>query len=555
MAVSWLSNRVCAVALFIAIACVSSAVASDVSKICGEKNFFLKATASGFDTAIPEKCSLLNLWASWTAGCPLHLKSDLELKRNENDVYEALGGIFTASCMTTSNDWEMLCTTLLDVPAVGVLSSVGLVRFEAVYPSFAWSLLWGSGSRGFEGVTGTSKQRTLTLFTTFEFEFHLDKSPRCGDANQFTFAVWGDAPYGETIGDTTQINKVPAFIEAVNADESVELVTHVGDFRSGNDHCSEEYNWRVFNAWKGFAVPLVYTPGDNDWADCQKAKQGGWSYTAVTPWPCLTAPAATNCDGYYDAVADDGSHRPGDPIDNLAMLRRIFFSRPGGTLGKHKSVLSQAIAFDPAHPADGKYVENVMFAEAGVLFVAVGIPGGTNEGAENWFGAPDPRSQRQLDEVAERVGATNRWINQAFATAWEGDFKAVCLMFQADMWDLDGKPVTRLTGYKPIVQTLRNNTLAFGRPVLAIHGDSKVYKSDNPFANGPGANPYLVQNTEFETLEPVKNFHRVIIHGGTLPLEYLRVTANADAYYGYGSGPDATQFGPFTWSRHPQPSL
>jgi hypothetical protein len=40
------------------------------------------------------------------------------------------------------------------------------------------------------------------------------------------------------------------------------------------------------------------------------------------------------------------------------------------------------------------------------------------------------------------------------------------------------------------------------------------------------------------------NFHHVVLHGSTLPLEYLRLTVDASA--DAPNGPDA--FGPFSWS-------
>jgi hypothetical protein len=32
----------------------------------------------------------------------------------------------------------------------------------------------------------------------------------------------------------------------------------------------------------GLPVPLVYTPGDNEWADCHKKKEGGGEYSSST---------------------------------------------------------------------------------------------------------------------------------------------------------------------------------------------------------------------------------------------------------------------------------
>src|SRR3954466_1250480 len=90
-----------------------------------------------------------------------------------------------------------------------------------------------------------------------------------------TMAVYGDAPYGPTQADTAQFEATPAFIDAVNADPKVRRVIHVGDIHSGKQLCTNAYDLSVFDLWTQFQDPLVYTPGDNEWTDCHKPKEGG----------------------------------------------------------------------------------------------------------------------------------------------------------------------------------------------------------------------------------------------------------------------------------------
>jgi len=42
----------------------------------------------------------------------------------------------------------------------------------------------------------------------------------------------------------------------------------------------------------------------------------------------------------------------------------------------------------------------------------------------------------------------------------------------------------------------------------------------------------------------VPNFHRIVVHGSTFPLEWLRLTVDPRAT---AAGPDS--FGPFSWER------
>ena len=57
-----------------------------------------------------------------------------------------------------------------------------------------------------------------------------------------------------------------------------------------------------------------------------------------------------------------------------------------------------------------------MWEQSKVLFVTVNVPGGSNNDADNWFGAPRT-SAAQTDEIAHRTGADLRWLDRAFAQA------------------------------------------------------------------------------------------------------------------------------------------
>jgi hypothetical protein len=91
-------------------------------------------------------------------------------------------------------------------------------------------------------------------------------APSPGDG--YTFAVIGDIPYGDA-----QIANFPNVIAQINADPSVQWVTHLGDIKSGSSQCTDEYFAWIKQQFDSFADPLVYTPGDNEWTDCPPAEQ------------------------------------------------------------------------------------------------------------------------------------------------------------------------------------------------------------------------------------------------------------------------------------------
>lgn len=409
----------------------------------------------------------------------------------------------------------------------------------------------------------------------------------CGGGNgndapsAVTLAVIGDMPYGASATDTTEFNANPQFIAAINADATVSLVLHAGDIHSGKEYCTESYDTAVANQWAAFTKPLVYTPGDNEWADCHKKKQGGGEYNAST--------------GMIDYVMSNGSvasYAGGDPLANLALVRSIFFATPGQTLGARMAVHTQASEFDKAHPTDSAYVENVWFEQSKVLIATVNIPGGSNNGTANWFKTPSMSPAQSL-EVINRSGATLRWLDAVFAKAKANGDSALLLMAQADMWDLDGNAVSAqtLTQYKQYIDKIAALAADFGKPVLMINGDSHFYRSDNPLVKGAPcaielpsavgsrskttitcadsvasgalhgvttvADPYLtVQaagNPAYVASYSVPNFHRVVVHGNAAASgtdkEYLRLTIDTAVNAAASAAASDAAFGPFAWTR------
>jgi len=341
-----------------------------------------------------------------------------------------------------------------------------------------------------------------------------------------TIAVYGDAPYGTSPSDTSQLAATPAFIAAINAEPDVNLILHVGDIHSGKQYCTEAYNRAVYDLWKQFKDPLVYTPGDNEWTDCQKTAEGGGKYNGVTG----------QIDYVLDANGSPVDYANGDPVANLGLLRSIFFASPGRTLGGHKRVLSQAMGFHPQHPSDAKFVENVIFEDSDVLFVTINLPGGSNNDTDVWYGAPT-QSSAQAQEVEERTGADLRWLETAFALAKITHAKGMVIQAQADMWDPE-KGAAHQAAFEPFVKDIAERTLAFRKPVLMLNGDSHEYLSHNPLSASDALN-YMHPGYD------VPNFHRIVVHGSTTPLEWLRLTVNPRA--NAPEGPDA--FGPFSWQR------
>jgi hypothetical protein len=362
-------------------------------------------------------------------------------------------------------------------------------------------------------LLGTSM--LVTAVTADAEHTHFSKSNGVTD-----IAVFGDSPYGLKDADTAQFNATPAFIKSINDDPDVSLVLNVGDIHSGKQTCSQAYDQSIYDLWTAFQSPVVYTPGDNEWTDCHKTKEGGL-----------------------------------DPLENLGYVRDIFFATPGNAIAVDKPVLSQSENYDANYPSDAEFVENVMWEQSGAVFVTLNVPGGSNNDEDNWYGLD--RTQAQTDEILKRTSAALRWLDRAFALAGTNHAKAVVIQLQADMWDLDGTDPKELhiANYRQFIDSIALHTAAFGKPVLLLNGDSHGYRSDNPLVKGA---PCVTENGTTEVAcsddaydsQPngynVKNFHRLVVHGSVAPMEWLKLTVKPGDSDGRAR---ANAFGPFSWKR------
>ncbi|HEX3121777.1 MAG TPA: hypothetical protein VHQ21_00620 [Rhodanobacteraceae bacterium] len=331
--------------------------------------------------------------------------------------------------------------------------------------------------------------------------------PNSEDTPPITIAVFGDWPYAQLLLDNAAL-----LTGSINADTDVSLVVHVGDIHSGSMPCTSAgilpaiatadpgWNQKIYFQFQQFERPVVYTPGDNEWSDCHKSKQFG----------------------------------SGAPLKELASVRSLFFARPGHSLGlSDKTLLSQAKFFDPSHPGDAAYVENVMWMDGKVAFATFNMPGGSNNDTAPWS-APFADPAAQAAEVAARTGANNRWLQSTFDVAQDNHARAIVIILQADMWDpaaLVSAGGSGLDQYTSFVQELADLTVKFAEPVLLLNGDTHVYFEDQPLAN-PASNTGVIHHTQ-----PVPNLMRVVVQGSTTaPSEWLRLTI------------DTRKQQPFSWT-------
>jgi hypothetical protein len=269
-------------------------------------------------------------------------------------------------------------------------------------------------------------------------------------AHPYALGLWGDLPYN----DAQKTVGVPALISDMNS-QRLAFSVHDGDLKAGSGPCPDSLYTDALARFNSLDAPAMFTPGDNDWTDCDR--------------------------------------NPGtDSSERLAFERKTLFSSDR-SFGQHP--LRQEVQAAP-------YVENRRWSVGRVVYATLNVQGSCNNLCD---AAPNPAEQ------AARNAADIQWLTDTFSQAKTTGAAAVMVIFQADPgWDAsdgtraptrDPKTLaetdTNPDGYQSFLTALRDQTIAFGKPVVAVHGDSHYFRIDKPLQDSTGRR---VQNfTRVET--------------------------------------------------------
>jgi hypothetical protein len=254
-----------------------------------------------------------------------------------------------------------------------------------------------------------------------------------GQTQWFTFALVGDLGYSPE--EEPWVDNVFADL---NRDTSLAFVVHVGDLSAPRFGCLNELRARRLAQFRASAHPLVYTPGDNDWTDCHEPAVKG-----------------------------------GDPLERLANLRTVFFVGDQ-TLGQRTLPLTRQSQSEDSGMA--KYRENARWDLGGVTFVTLHVVG-----SNNGLG----RTPEGDAEHVERNKANIAWLKQGFAHAKVNNSRAIMILQQANIFpELPPFPdkLKDPSGYTDLREQLQKEAVAFGKPVVLVHGDSHFFRIDKPLS-------------------------------------------------------------------------
>lgn len=269
----------------------------------------------------------------------------------------------------------------------------------------------------------------------------------------FKFIVLGDTPYSKS--DEEMLAKATPIIRQGLDSGTYPFVVHVGDYKGGKAPCVAQYDEAQRKLIDALS-PIFYTPGDNEWTDC-------------------------------DRNINEATGELYSDLDRLETVRNLFFATD-----------------DPAHAAFGTQSqvgmrENKTWVYDSVRFATVHIAG-TNHGRD-WVTGDSLESAKAAAEERERYNL--EWINGVFDRAESEQAEAVILTGHADMNDIKGKPADVMCNtvakdnknpcdaYTDFRKTIQKRSLSYGKPVLLMYGDTEAYTLRQKFSGEEAPNLWL----------------------------------------------------------------
>ena len=223
--------------------------------------------------------------------------------------------------------------------------------------------------------------------------------------------------------------------------ENSSLIVHVGDMLNAWSPCTDSNTDYQGDLMNNLNIPVLYTPGDNEWRDCINPEKG---------------------DTYN--------------LERLAYIRETFFSN-NKTLGRNPYALeNQRIR---GYPENSRLIKkNIAFITAHVI------------GTENNF---DPFSKENTLEYLQRDAANIDWITESFERYKDAssyvvvihnnifNSKKIPLFFIQKFGSPDLQTLeVEINPYEKFTSSLLELSNKYKKPVLVLHGNGHKFRSFKP---------------------------------------------------------------------------
>ena len=246
--------------------------------------------------------------------------------------------------------------------------------------------------------------------------------------------------------------------------EDFSLIVHVGDIIDYWSPCTDSKTDYQRDLINNLNIPVLYTPGDNEWRDCINVAKGH-TYN----------------------------------LERLAYIRETFFSM-NKTLGGNPSIVE--------NQRMRGYPENARLIKKNIAFITAHVVGSQNN--------LDPYSKENTLEYFNRDAANIDWITKSFERY--KDASAYVVVIHADIFNSKKIPLFFIQNFGlPDLETLEieinpyekfRNTLLelsnkYKKPVLVLHGNAHKFMAFKPMES---KSPFLhvIQNFGYPDIKGIE---------------------------------------------------
>lgn len=297
-------------------------------------------------------------------------------------------------------------------------------------------------------------------------------SGKTADSRLVRVALIADLPqWPEAEGPTRQL------LETL-AQRKLAFVIHAGGIKGDTESCADAMLAGRLRLLDESPLPLIYIPGETDWAECEQAINGSF-----------------------------------DPDERLARLRELAFP-DDDSLGHRKLGLIR----QSDQAKFRSYRENVRWTAGKVLMVGMNVPDDNNH-----YRTEAGRN----GEFEDRREANRQWLARAFSVAEQESLDGIVLVIHGDPqfangWEKRGKPTLldgflrhrQRDGYLEFKRQLRELVSGYRGQVLLIHSSIGGFGIDTPLRDAKG--------------KTIRNFTRVALPVGS-PKQWTELTISPDS--------------------------
>ncbi len=281
-----------------------------------------------------------------------------------------------------------------------------------------------------------------------------------------------------TVRTTADEAATQRLLKAIGLDQQIAFVAYDGNLKSPTERCDDTVYAQRQQVLESSRAPLVFIPGQHDWADCGGTQAGGY-----------------------------------DVLERLDFLRQTFFAN-NTSLGQSTLPLIRESEVARFHA----YRENVLWQVDDTVFVGLNVVGGNN----HYLNAGGRNG-----EYDDRAIATSFWLEHAAEYARRRSAHALVVFEQADpdferyehteqfSWLRFGHRLPR-DGYLEYKRSLVKAAQTFHGPVIVIHETTDQlphgFSIDQPLFNDKG--------------DRLANLTRIAIGPRERSLQWIRIDVN-----------------------------